>query len=673
MSKPKRLWLFKIIGIFLPILLIVILELLLRVFHYGHDLRLFITYPADNRYLVLNPHASKKYFLNQRIATTGNTELFRKEKPAGTCRIFVLGESTTIGYPYFHNGSFHRWLQYRLMRSYPDKDFEIINLSLTAVNSFTVLGFAKEIIRYQPDAVLIYTGHNEFYGSLGVGSTERIAGNTGLVNLVLALRDFRLMQLFTNTYEKIVQAATPAAAGNGKARMELMVANQQIPFNSTLYQRGVKQFTTNMDAVLNYLDQRQVPVFVSTLVDNEKDLPSFISGLPADSNLRRSFEASYNTALQALQAGDSARALAGFTAAGKIYPAHAATHYYIGRLSLKNSIYARKELATAKDLDQLRFRAPTVFNGILAELCGKYKHAHLVDAMAAFEQASPEHIIGNDLVLEHVHPNLEGYALLSDVFYKALRQAHILPAETANAMSFTQLRQSMPVTAVDSLAGAYRIYLLKKSWPFNKTPANRVNDTLQPATEEQRLAAGLAFQQTSWPQVMDTLYTYYTNRKEWAKACRVVETLLLEFPQETSLYDKAANLYGQMNDFDNAIFYFRKTFALSPSFETARTLFVLYLKMDRPEAALPYLDYAISHNGKGLNLATVKQLAQEVIRLEQAAGSNPATEAMMRPVINKYVQMGNNDGAASYLQKILKTQPGNKEALMLLGDLKGRQ
>ncbi|KAA2243607.1 hypothetical protein F0L74_14060 [Chitinophaga agrisoli] len=668
MSKSKRLWLFKIISICIPIFLLVIVELLLRAFQYGHDLRLFITYPADNRYLVLNPQASKKYFLNQRIATTGNTELFRKEKPAGTCRIFVLGESTTIGYPYFHNGAFHRWLQYRLMRNYPDKDFEVINLSLTAVNSFTVLGFAKEVAAYQPDAVLIYAGHNEYYGSLGVGSTERIAGNTGLVNLVLALRNFRLMQLFTSTYEKIVRAAVPAEAGNGKARMELMVANQQIPFNSTLYQRGVTQFTTNMNAVLNYLDKRQIPVFVSTLVDNEKDLPPFTSELPADSSVRRRFERSYNTALQALQTGDSASALAGFTAADKLCHTHAATHYYIGRLSLKDSTTASKELVTAKDLDQLRFRAPAVFNGILAKLCSQYQHAHLVDAKAAFEQASPGHIIGNELLLEHVHPNLEGYAILSDVFYKALQQAHILPADTADAMDFTRLRQTMPVTAVDSLAGAYRIYMLKKSWPFRQTP-----DTLQIATEEQRLAAGLAFQQTSWPQVMDTLYTYYTGRKEWAKACRVVETLLLEFPQETSLYDKAANLYGQMNDLDNAVFYFRKTFALSPTFETARTLFVLYLKMDRPDAALPYLDYAILHNDKGMNLAPVKQLAQEVIRLEQTAGSRPATEEIMRPVVNKYIQMGNNDGAATYLQKILKTEPGNKAALLLLENIQEKQ
>src|SRR5882724_7287893 len=174
--SSKKVFLFKVIGILIPFLILCLLEISLRVFHYGRNLDLFIEYPADKNYLLLNPDASKRYFTNQAIATTGNAELFKKEKDANTLRIFILGESTTIGFPYFHNGSFHRWLKYRLMRTFPDKNFEIINVSLTAVNSYTVLDFAKEAVHYQPDAVFIYAGHNEYYGALGVASTENIGG-----------------------------------------------------------------------------------------------------------------------------------------------------------------------------------------------------------------------------------------------------------------------------------------------------------------------------------------------------------------------------------------------------------------------------------------------------------------------------------------------------------------
>src|ERR1039457_5603698 len=165
-SSKKRVVLYKVITILVPFLILILLEFALRIFHYGHDLSLFMECPGNKNFLVLNPDASKRYFNDPALAPTGNTELFKKIKDKNTCRIFILGESTTIGYPYFHNGSFHRWLQYRLMQTFPDRQFEIINLSITAVNSYTVLGFAKELITYKPDAVLIYSGHTDFYASL---------------------------------------------------------------------------------------------------------------------------------------------------------------------------------------------------------------------------------------------------------------------------------------------------------------------------------------------------------------------------------------------------------------------------------------------------------------------------------------------------------------------------
>ena len=95
----KNVLIFKAIGIALPFLLLLIIELSLRLFSYGNNLDLFIEYKNDSNYLVFNPYASRKYFADPTLATAGNTELFRKKKDSNTCRIFVLGESTTIGYP----------------------------------------------------------------------------------------------------------------------------------------------------------------------------------------------------------------------------------------------------------------------------------------------------------------------------------------------------------------------------------------------------------------------------------------------------------------------------------------------------------------------------------------------------------------------------------------------
>src|SRR3984957_12842297 len=211
-----RLRAFRIIAILLPFLPLGFLEFSLRLFHYGYDSSLFIEVPGNKDYLIFNPDASRRYFTDQGNATSGNREPFRKQKEPGSLRIFVLGESTTIGYPYFHNGSFHRWLQYRLMRSFPDKKLEIVNLSLTAVNSYTVLGFARSVVHYEPDAVLIYTGHNEYYGALGVGSTNRLGRSPWLVNTLLWFRQLRFVQLLTQTYGMIAHVFSSRPSRDGR-------------------------------------------------------------------------------------------------------------------------------------------------------------------------------------------------------------------------------------------------------------------------------------------------------------------------------------------------------------------------------------------------------------------------------------------------------------------------
>ncbi|HZE83951.1 MAG TPA: hypothetical protein VE035_06550, partial [Puia sp.] len=484
MAKRKRIILFKAISILLPFLILILLEAGLRIFHYGHDLNLFVEYPGDQDYLVLNPDASKKYFTDQVMAPTGNRELFKKEKDKNTCRIFVLGESTTIGYPYFHNGSFHRWLLYRLMRSFPDRHFEIINLSMTAVNSYTVLGFARDLVSYEPDAILIYSGQNEYYGALGVGSTNKVGGNPRIIRLMLALRGLRITQLITNLYKGI--AGSDPKKHAGETFMRLMVAEQQIPVESTLYYRGIDQFRTNIEETLKLFSKQKIPVFISNIVSNEKDLRPFIS-IGADSIRFPEFKKDYELGVKALESKDMTAAANWLGEANRIFSGHARCNFYLGQLTWQRGDFAsaRRFFSRAKELDALRFRAPDSMNGIISELCKKYENAHLVDTRAAFENISDHGIIGDGLILEHVHPNLSGYALMADAFYKAMKQYHLIVVDKENEISFDQLVRDMPITKVDSLTGAYTIDKLKKSWPFSDTTAW---DSIKVSTREEELA-----------------------------------------------------------------------------------------------------------------------------------------------------------------------------------------
>lgn len=622
--SAARLRLFRVIAIALPVLFIMIMELALRLAHYGYDTSVFITSPGDKDYLVFNPNASKPYFTDPRNATTGNREPFRKTRETGVLRIFVLGESTTIGYPYFHNGSFHRWLQYRLLRTFPGKKVEIINCSLTAVNSYTVLGFAREVVKQQPDAVLIYTGHNEYYGALGVGSTSRLGTTPWLVNSLLWLRQWRFVQLLTRAWRAIFHLFSGGSPKTGATRMELMVADQQIAYGSALFNRGIRQFRANMDETLAIFHSHGIPVFLSNLVSNLRDQRPFISisaggaaGRPDSTNALYN----YTLATQAWQRGDYATAKQNYT--------------------------------LAREMDALRFRAPSMIDDVIEELCRKYPNTHLVDTRDAFEAASDHGVIGNALLLEHVHPNLVGYALLSDVYYRALQRQGLIPSAPAKELSFTQLLAEMPITRVDSLSGAYKVRHLKSNWPFNGSDHESSLPSRQAyhlTTEESDLAYAVAFEHLPWEDAMRQLYDYYSKTEDWARAATVLEALCLEHPTEAGFYEKTAMVFGKIRDTEKAILYFRLAFDLDPSFDKAHYLFVLHLQADHPAEAMPYLDYAIANNAAGMPLQPVRAAALGIIGLKERLSRDSANPRLLDSIAATYDRMGNHPAALKYRQ-----------------------
>jgi tetratricopeptide (TPR) repeat protein len=581
------------------------------------------------------------------------------------------------------------------MHDYPDRRFEVINISLTAVNSYTVLGFAREVVDYQPDAILIYTGHNEYYGALGVGSTDRIGGARWLVNLLLLLRQLRIVQWMTNTYEHLAGLFRGHGTGSPRTRMEVMVADEKIPYGSKLYQRGIDQFKENMEETLQLLDQRHIPVFISNLVSNEKDLSPFIS-IAADSSKYAVFIKNYTEGKKAFDKSDWTTAYRYFRTAEGIDSMYAQCNYYLGRLTLRQGDpgQAKAWFSRAEELDALRFRAPSPMNNIIPRLAAQYKSIHLVDARSAFEARSEYGIIGDELLLEHIHPNIYGYALLSDAFYRAMKAAGMFGASAADVTPLTleELRHSMPILEMDSLIGEYKIGKLKKSWPFTSAtstststpsvsafiPGPTTSIPGSPAASiEARLAYDVVFEKLNWEDAMDTLYNYYSAGKQWTKAVRVVEALALEHPTEAAFYDRAGNIYGELKDDINAVCWFRRSFSISPDFEKAHKIFVLYLEQDRPADALPYLDYAMRNNASGLNLAPVKQLTLEIIRLQQALSTDSSAfsadkhpnggpdPVILNSIAAKYLAMGNREGAARYIDSVLKIDPKNKEALSL--------
>ncbi|MCB1021324.1 MAG: tetratricopeptide repeat protein, partial [Acidobacteria bacterium] len=91
-----------------------------------------------------------------------NQQRFEKKKPAGVVRIFTLGGSTTYGRPYDDVASFSGWLRELLGEVDPAKTYEVINAGGVSYASYRVAAVMEELLAYEPDIFVVYTGHNEF-------------------------------------------------------------------------------------------------------------------------------------------------------------------------------------------------------------------------------------------------------------------------------------------------------------------------------------------------------------------------------------------------------------------------------------------------------------------------------------------------------------------------------
>lgn len=490
MSKSKKR-IFTAISLLVPIIFFVLLEVVLRLVNYGEEYPLFIDDTVDSEYLVLNPDVSKRYFPVKEFATKGQYDPFLKNKAEGSLRIVVQGASTSAGFPYQHGGSFPRLLEQKLTHAYPGKQVEIINTSLSATNSFTVLDFVEEIIEQAPDIVIIYSGHNEYYGALGVGSSQSIGKTAAVTNTYLKLKNVRLVQLIRNWVRK---AYIPSEDPNKQTLMGKMVQNTSIELGSDAYQAGLDQYEFNLSRVLTKYREAGIPVFISTLVSNIKDFEPFESSEGSESALEL-----FRRGRQSIGSGDFET--------------------------------AKSTLVQARDYDLLKFRAPSGIESLIPSLAQAHG-AILVDARSKFEENSSAAIIGNDLLLEHVHANLSGARLFADTFFESL--SNYLNNKGWQSTETNDFKYV--ISEVDSLFGVKLVKQLMSNWPFtdNVSPPEEVKNP----NEIDYLVNG----QIPWVQAMNQAYVRQMNENP-LEALNTAKVLAQEYPHQNQPIIMVAEAY----------------------------------------------------------------------------------------------------------------------------------
>ncbi len=595
---PSKKTTFRIILLLLPAFILIAMELSLRLFNYGDILKLVVKIDRNGKtYYTINQLVGKRYFNKDRMYyRKGSHDFFEVNKSPQTIRVFCLGASTMAGFPYEYNAIPSEFLRDRLIAAFPGKNIEVINTAIAATNSFTVNEFADELVNYKPDLFIIYMGQNEYYGVYGVGSTISIGKNRSLIKAYLWLENFKTFLLLKNIINSVSGWFGSDNQQENKVLMEEM-AKTSIKYDSDDYQTGVNTFRENYRDVINTARENHIPVLISSLVRNENSLPPFVSfhsnGL--SDSAKNISENLFKMGVDSLNMGKYSSAEDLFTQAIETDSIPANFHYALASCLEESGQYTQAEAqySIAADLDGLRFRAPSEFNRIIFSLGSEYK-VPVADVKQLFKKNSANGIIGSKLLADHVHPNIQGYFLLAEAWYKSIRQHKLLGKLQEPEESDSTIWAKSAVTELDSLIGRIKIMELKSRPPFSKTDS-AFNFT--PESPLEQIAYEYAvLHKSSWAAAHLNLAKYYLTLGYFAKSLDELRAILVSDEDNPMVLKLAGDISLQLRKYNQAEAYYLKANRFDSNQYIEYKLGKTELLLGKPDMAIQFFNSSLERN-----------------------------------------------------------------------------
>lgn len=620
-NKPlplKRKILFYAITFSVPILFFLFVEGMLRGVNYLGNTNLFVDPGIKNQeYYMPNRNFAARYFFYTRIIPNPPADLFLQHKPENGYRIFAMGGSSAAGYPYGFNGIFSRVVKDVLEDAMPEKKIEVVNVGISAISSYTLFDQVDEIMAQEPDAIMIYAGHNEFYGALGVGSNENLGAFPAFVRFYLKLQRFKTFLFLRDILVKSGQwisgffTEKDNYTDPSATLMERVINSQSIELNGPQYTLAMHQFESNMQAIVSKFEKKGIPVYIGSLVSNIKDQPPFVS----------------------IQEGTQPPAQTIFDEANAAY-------------SAKDYEIAKERFTYAKDLDGLKFRAPSQINEIIYALADEHENVRYVPVQETFEQSSENGLIGNNLILEHLHPNQKGYFLIGTSFAKVLLQdldKQEIQNDTIDPDSYFS---KMYLSDFDHRIVWHRMKTLKQGFPFVQTRRPSLYQlTYHPQDIVDSLAFMMVHSTTLWDNAKRELAKYYETHKDYDKALLEYHGLIRDQPWNNVPYILAARIHLDSNNFNAAYPLLLKAYEIEPKDAfTTKMLGAIELNRGNTKKAILLLEEAKKLNPND---------AQMLYNLSGAYGTNQEFEKALE-IANQVIALSPQfPGIQSWRQQLL--------------------
>lgn len=305
------------------------------------------------------------------------------ERALGTRRVVLLGESAAAGYPLPAYG-LARVMKVLWDAEFPSEKIELVDMTSVGINSHVLRIFAREAMRLQPDALIIYAGHNEVIGPYGPANVFGWpAPNVWFAQAGLALSNTRTGRAGKLLAEKL------AGREPGEWRGLEEFRNARFGMDDPGVIQAAALAKENFRAIVATALGAGVKVLVCVPAVNLTDWPPLVGGKDDD---QQSAQEAYEKAGHLVAAGKKTEAW----------------HFY--RL--------------ASDLDKMRFRAESRVRQGQREVVTEFASpkVRLVDADLWLHEQNPGPWSDRDFFLEHVHLTMEGRVAVAALLVDGLAE-----------------------------------------------------------------------------------------------------------------------------------------------------------------------------------------------------------------------------------------------------------
>jgi hypothetical protein len=354
--------------------------------------------------------------------------------------VFALGGSTTQGEPYSTESAFPKWLQLNLTAMMPDRTVEVINCGGLSYASYRVKRIADEVLGYEPDLIVIYTGHNEYLEKRSYEDWQRRGLFRRGVDWIVSCS--RLCQVIRDNLQGPATRESDRGSKDASSKTRLAAeVDALLDYKNGLddYHRGdawqsavPEHLGWNVQAMLQNCKIHSVPVFAILPVSNLADCPpmKFETAPALGEHQRVQFESLWDEAI-AMRVDQPATAIDKLRSALEIDPGHAGALFLLGTLLMEAGDVSEPEdmFVRARDHDVCKLRATTELRSQLQRACEAYA-IPTFDAQQFFEDISSEPVLGSQWLVDHIHPSVAGHRRMGRALAEQLTQVGIVTTQS---------------------------------------------------------------------------------------------------------------------------------------------------------------------------------------------------------------------------------------------------